>query len=119
MSKVEIKHPDKAISTGAYSAAILSGDWLFVSGHAAEDLKTGELLGRSKGEQTREALRSIGKVLAEGGASFADVVKATCHLADIREFEAFDSVYAEFFPPPPASSHHGSVDVAGRHSGRD
>ena len=98
--KKEIRHPDKAVSTGAYSAGIELDGWLFVSGHASEDLRTGELIGGSTAEQTRVALAHVGKVLAAAGASFADVVKCTCHLSDIRDFDEFNAAYAEFFPPP-------------------
>ncbi len=110
MPKQEVKHPDKAVSTGAYSAGVLIDGWLFVSGHAAEDLKTGEPVGTTTAEQTRAALRNIGKVLAAAGAGFDDVVKCTCHLADIAEFDEFNAAYAEFFTPPlPARTTVGSA----------
>jgi 2-iminobutanoate/2-iminopropanoate deaminase len=100
MAKIEVKHPDKKVSTGAYSAGLLSDGWLFVSGHAGENLATGEIVPGGIKEQTRATLENIGKVLKAGGASFADVVKSTCHLADIRDFDAFNAVYAEYFPAP-------------------
>jgi 2-iminobutanoate/2-iminopropanoate deaminase len=100
MAKIEVKHPDKQVSTGAYSAGILSDGWLYVSGHAGENLATGEIVPGGITEQTRATLVNIDKVLEAGGASFADVVKSTCHLADIRDFDTFNAVYAEFFPAP-------------------
>jgi 2-iminobutanoate/2-iminopropanoate deaminase len=48
-------------------------------------------------EQTRLTLTHIGKVLAEAGMSFDDVVKCTVHLADIGEFDRYNKVYSEFF----------------------
>jgi 2-iminobutanoate/2-iminopropanoate deaminase len=100
MPKQEIKHPDKAVSTGAYSAGIELDGWLYISGHAAEDLRTGELIPGTTAQQTRVALSHIGKVLVAAGAGFADVVKCTCHLADIRDFDQFNAAYAEFFHAP-------------------
>jgi 2-iminobutanoate/2-iminopropanoate deaminase len=100
MRKQEVKHPDKAVSTGAYSAGIVLDGWLYGSGHVSEDLRTGELIAGTTGEQTRVALVHIGKVLVAAGASFDDVVKCTCHLADIRDFDQFNAAYAEFFTPP-------------------
>jgi 2-iminobutanoate/2-iminopropanoate deaminase len=38
MSKIEVKHPDKAVVTGAYSAGILIDGWLFISGQGSVDL---------------------------------------------------------------------------------
>ena len=100
MQKIEIKHPDKQVSTGAYSAGVLIDGWLYVSGHAAEDPRTGELTGGTTAEQTRVALSHIGKVLASAGMTFDDVVKCTCHLADLRDFAEFNRAYSEFFQPP-------------------
>jgi 2-iminobutanoate/2-iminopropanoate deaminase len=97
MSKIEIKHPDKKISTGAYSAGVLIEGWLYVSGQGPVDLATGKVVEGSIEDQTRLTLSHVGKVLKAGGCSFDDVVKCTCHLADINDFDAFNRVYAEFF----------------------
>lgn len=100
MPKLEVKHPDKLVSTGAYSAGVAVDGWLYVSGHAGEDLRTGRPVPGGVAAQTRATLTNIGKVLEAAGAGFADVVKCTCHLADIRDFDEFNAIYAEFFPPP-------------------
>ena len=100
MAKTEIQHPDKAVSTGAYSAGIVMDGWLFVSGHAGQDLKTGEPVRGGVAEQTRAALAHIGRILTGAGASFADVAKSTCHLAHIEDFDEFNAAYSEFFSTP-------------------
>jgi len=97
LPKVEIKHPEKAASTGSYSAGVEIDGWLFISGHGPLDLKTGAVVRGSIEEETRLTLNHIGKVLHSAGYSFADVVKCTCHLGDIRDFGRFDKVYSEFF----------------------
>jgi 2-iminobutanoate/2-iminopropanoate deaminase len=98
MSKVEIKHPDKKVSTGAYSAGVLVDGWLYISGQGPLDLKTGEVVAGTVEEETRLTLNHIGKVLEAAGCTFDDVVKCTCHLRDIQDFDRFNTVYAEFFP---------------------
>lgn len=100
MPKLEIKHPDKLVSTGSYSAGIEIDGWLFVSGQGPLDLRTGEVVRGSIEDETRLALSHIGKVLKEAGYGFQDVVKCTCHLADIGDFDGFDRVYSEFFSAP-------------------
>ena len=100
MVKQEIRQPGKTASTGCYSAGIEMDGWLYISGQAAEDPGTGEMMGGTTAEQTRTALRHVGAVLAAAGAGFHDVVKCTCHLAEIRDFEEFNAAYAEFFSPP-------------------
>ena len=97
MPKVEIKHPDKAASTGSYSAGVLIDGWLYVSGQGPLDLRTGAVVPGSIEEETRLTLSHIGKILDAAGYSFADVVKCTCHLADVNDFERFDKTYREFF----------------------
>lgn len=98
MAKQEIKHPDKMVSTGAYSAGVAVDGWLYISGQGPLDLKTGQVVEGTIEEQTRLTLSHIGKILEAAGCTFDDVVKCTCHLRDINDFDAFNKVYAEFFP---------------------
>ena len=93
----EIHHPEKRVSTGAYSAAIEIDGWVFVSGQGPLDLKTGEVISGTIEEETRLTMQHIEKILSAAGCTFADVVRCGCHLADIREFDRFNAAYAEFF----------------------
>jgi 2-iminobutanoate/2-iminopropanoate deaminase len=103
MGKTAVSHPEKKTSTGTYSAAILCDGWLYVSGHASQDLTTGEVISGSTAEETTQTLKSLAKVLNEAGCTFEDVVKCTCYLALIEEFDAFDRAYSAFFKGvPPA-----------------
>jgi 2-iminobutanoate/2-iminopropanoate deaminase len=97
MPKTEIHHPEKKVSTGAYSAGVACDGWLYVSGQGPLDLRTGEVVHGTIGEETRLTLSHIGKVLEAAGCTFDDVVKCTCHLADINDFDGFNAVYAGFF----------------------
>jgi 2-iminobutanoate/2-iminopropanoate deaminase len=96
--KQEIRHPDKQAHTGSYSAAVLIDGWLYISGQGPLDMKTGAVIGCGIAEQTRITMEHIGKMLGAAGATFDDIVKCTCHLADIGDFDAFDREYARFFP---------------------
>lgn len=98
MAKTEIKHPHKLASTGAYSAGVLIDGWLYISGQGPLDLKTGVVISGSIEEETRLTLSHIGRILEAAGCTLEDVVKCTCHLANIGDFDRFDRVYAEFFP---------------------
>jgi 2-iminobutanoate/2-iminopropanoate deaminase len=97
MPKTEIHHPDKTVSTGAYSAGVAMDGWLFVSGQGPLDMRTGEVVPGTIEEQTRLTLSHVGAVLKAAGCTFDDVVKCTCHLADIRDFDLFNKIYAEHF----------------------
>lgn len=97
MSKLAVHHPDKLVSTGAYSAGVLADGWLYISGQGPLDMKTGKVVEGTIEEQTRLTLDHISKILNAAGASLDDVVKCTCHLKDICDFDRFNAVYAEFF----------------------
>ena len=97
MPKTEIHHPEKKASTGAYSAGVLEDGWLFISGQGPLDMATGAVRHGPIEEETRLTLSHVGAILAAAGGAFDDVLKCTCHLANIEDFERFNSVYAEFF----------------------
>lgn len=97
MGKREIKHPDKKVDTGAYSAGVDVDGWVYVSGQGPLDLKTGEIVAGDIEVQTRVTLEHIQKILKEAGCSMNDVVKCTVHLLNIEDFPRFNATYAEFF----------------------
>ncbi|HEY9342395.1 MAG TPA: RidA family protein [Hanamia sp.] len=97
MNKIEIKHPDKEVSTGAYSAGVLVDGWLYVSGQGSVDLKTGEILHGTIEEETIVTLSHIEKIVVAAGGSIDDIVKCTVHLSDINDFDRFNAAYGTFF----------------------
>lgn len=97
MGKLEIRHPDSSASVGAYSAGVVIDGWLYISGQGPLDLQTGKVVEGTIEEQTRLTMHHIGKILQAAGCAFDDVVKCSCHLKSVQDFERFNSVYAEFF----------------------
>jgi 2-iminobutanoate/2-iminopropanoate deaminase len=86
------------------SKAIRAGDYIFASGQLAFS-KDGKISGTDIEAQTRQTLENVKAVLAQADADMADVVKATCWIADEKDFQRFNKVYAEYFPvAPPARS---------------
>ena len=84
-----------------YSRAVVSGEWVFVSGTTGYDYST-MTISDDVEQQTRQALLNIGAALAEAGASFADVVRVHYLLPDIGDFEktwpALQEAFAEVRP---------------------
>lgn len=97
MSKIEIKHPDKAADTGAYSAGIVAGGFLFISGQGPLDLSTGEVIRGTIEEETLHTLSHIKKIIEAAGVTVDDIVKCTVHLSDINDFDRYNAAYASFF----------------------
>ncbi len=82
---------------GPYSQAVEARGTLYVAGQIGVDPRTGELAPGGIEAQTRRAFANLEAVLEAANFSAADVVQATVYLADLRDFEAMNAVYAEFF----------------------
>jgi 2-iminobutanoate/2-iminopropanoate deaminase len=90
---------------GPYSQAIAEGQLLFTSGQLPIDPVTGELRNSDIATAARQVLTNLRAVLVAGGADLGTVLKTTVFLRDMRDFQAFNAVYAEFFKEPfPARS---------------
>ena len=97
MAIVEVKNPKRKAGTGAYSDGLLIDGWLYTAGQGPIDLETGAAVAGTIEEEVRLTLDNLGDVLKAGGCSFADVVRCTCHLARIEDFDRFNAVYSEYF----------------------
>jgi 2-iminobutanoate/2-iminopropanoate deaminase len=95
---------------GPYSQAIVADGFVFVAGQVPINPKTNEFeLGDVRSE-TRLVLRNIQAILEASGSSLRDVVRVGIFLADIKDFEAMNSVYKEFFSEePPARTTVGAA----------
>lgn len=96
----KVIHPERNpdFVTGAYSDGIVVGGFLFVSGQAAVDFKTSQFVLGTIEEETQRTLDNIKSIVEAAGATMANVVKCTVHLADIAEFDRYNVVYATYFP---------------------
>ena len=98
-----------------YSVVTEANGLVFISGQVAIDPQTGETP-ESVTEQTELVLRNIGNILADVGLGYADVVKTTVFLADIRDYGAVNTVYGSFFddkPPARSAVGAGGLPLAG------
>ncbi len=82
---------------GPYSQAIVSGDFVFVSGQIAINPKTSKVVEGGIEEQTTQVLENIRNILESVGLSLTDVVKTSVFLSDISDFQAFNRVYSKYF----------------------
>ena len=96
MQMINTYKAPKAI--GPYSQAVKYENFLFVSGQIALDPKTGELVGSTVEEQTRQVMENIKAILEEAELNFNHVVKTTIYLKNINDFDKVNRVYGEYFP---------------------
>jgi 2-iminobutanoate/2-iminopropanoate deaminase len=89
---------------GPYSHSVRAkGELLFISGQIAADPATGELVGDTPGQQTRQCLENLHAIANDVGGSLEDAVKVTVYLTDMAAFAEVNEVYAGFFKrDPPA-----------------
>ena len=97
MQKTEIKHPAKAVNTGAYSSGVRVGNLLFVSGQGPLDLETGEVIHGTIEEETLLTLSHVQKIVEAAGGTIDNIVKCTVHLENIQDFDRYNAAYASFF----------------------
>lgn len=79
-----------------FHPAVRAGDFIFVSGQVGKDAE-GNMVDGTIEEETRATIEAIQRVLAEDGATLADVVRVTTYLEDTRDFGRYNKVFAEYF----------------------
>lgn len=92
---VSVEGAPKAI--GPYAHGIVANGFLFTAGQVPLDPATGKLVDGDVGAQTERIFDNLAAILAGGGATFADVAKATVYLTDMADFGAMNEVFARRF----------------------
>lgn len=92
------------LALGPYSQAVEHGGVLYTAGQIAMNPITNEISAVSIEDQTHQVCRNLMAVLLAGGSDITKVIKTTCYLADMGDFAAFNTVYAQYFIGKPARS---------------
>lgn len=79
-----------------FHPAVRAGDFIFVSGQVAKD-EHGNMFHGTIEEETKHTILAIQRILAEEGATLADVVRVCTYLEDTRDFGRYNKVFAEYF----------------------
>ncbi|UGA54663.1 Rid family detoxifying hydrolase [Vibrio sp. VB16] len=82
---------------GPYSHGTTFGQLIFTSGQLPIDANTGQVVDGGISEQSIQSLKNLTSVIEEGGGSTDTVLKTTCYLANIEDFQIFNSIYAKLF----------------------
>lgn len=108
----EIIHTDKAPkSLAGYSQAVKSGGFVFVSGQGPFDPVTGDVVGESIQEQTRQCLRNIEAILAAAGSSLEQGVSATFILGEESDFAGMNEEWGKWFPKDPPARQGAKLPI--------
>ena len=103
VEKKAISTSDAPQAIGPYSQALKVGNTLYLAGQIALDPETNRMVEGGIEAQTHRVLQNLGAVLNAAGFSFSDVVQAQVFLANLNDYKAMNSIYAEYFnKAPPA-----------------
>lgn len=86
---------------GPYSQAIEANGMLFIAGQVPLNPATSKVVEGGIKEQTQQVLENIGEILNAAGYNFGHVVKTTCLLSSMSDFQAMNELYARFFETDP------------------
>lgn len=89
---------------GPYSQAVGFERLLFTSGQIPLDPGTGMVAGEDIVSQAEQVMKNISAILEANKIGFDHVIKTTCFIADMKDFGAFNEVYAAYFTSNPARS---------------
>jgi 2-iminobutanoate/2-iminopropanoate deaminase len=97
-----------------FSQSVRVGDVVYLSGQIGNLPGTLDLAPGGMAAETRQAMENIRTALAARGLGFDDVFKCTVMLADMSQWDAFNTVYATYFKPGrfPARSSFGAAGLA-------
>lgn len=84
-----------------FSQAVKYNGMVYCSGTIGIDPTTDELVSGTVTDRARTALQSLKAVLDAAGSSLDRVVKATIFLADMKDFDAVNVAWDEFFSEDP------------------
>lgn len=82
---------------GAYSQAIKTKNFLYLSGQIGIDRNIGSIVEGGIEEETKQAIKNIQYILSEASLSITNIIKVTVLLSDINDFKAMNEVYEESF----------------------
>lgn len=88
------------MSSGPYSHAIDTGEYIYLSGQTAKNSLTVEKRDLDIKEQTEECFKNIDRVLKELNLTEKNVVKVNVYLTGMKHFDSMNEVYKDKFTEP-------------------
>ncbi len=111
MTRNVIFTPAAAKPPATYSQAVVAAGLVFVSGTAPADPATGQLVGTTIQEQTRQCLTNIAAILQAAGSTLDRAVSFTVILADEEDFGGLNEEWLRWFPTNPPARQGAKLPV--------
>ncbi|MGR3762837.1 RidA family protein [Rossellomorea sp. NS-SX7] len=84
-------------AVGPYSQAVISHGQVFLSGMLPLNPETGQIVGETVEEQSKQVMENIIALLEDVGLQLEDVVKTTIFLDSMEDFQKMNQIYGEYF----------------------
>jgi 2-iminobutanoate/2-iminopropanoate deaminase len=104
-------HEPKKQNT-AFSDAVETDDFLFLSGQIGMDHTTRTLVEGGVKAETLQTINNIEAVLQHHNLELKHVIKCTVILQDINDFAAFNEIYKQYFKQKPARTTFAASGLA-------
>ena len=98
MQRRNFNTPKAARMSQAFPQAVITDQFIFLSGMPGLDPVTGVVVSDTFEDQARQAFRNIKTVLEEAGSDLSKIVKTTVFMVTGNDFSQLNKVYQEFFP---------------------
>jgi len=109
----EIIHTDNAPkSLAGYSQGVKAAGLIFVAGQGPFDPVTGDLVGGTIQEQTRQCLKNVQAILESAGSSLEKAVSATFILLEESDFAGMNEEWGKWFPKDPPARQGAKLPIS-------
>ena len=98
MKRNNFNTPKVARMSEAFPQAVITGDYIFLSGMPGLDPITGKIASDNFEDQARQCFLNIKTVLEEAGSDLTKIVKTTIFMVAGNDFSIMNKIYTEFFP---------------------
>jgi 2-iminobutanoate/2-iminopropanoate deaminase len=89
--------PKVARMTDVYPQAVITDQYLFLSGMPGIDPVTGKVNSDDFEDQARQSFQNIKTILEEAGSNMSKIVKTTIFMVAGNDFGKLNKIYGEFF----------------------
>ena len=88
---------DAPAAIGPYSQAVIAGNLVYTAGQIPLDPNSMDVDGADIETQSECVMANLDAVLRAAGSSLGSVIKTTCFLVDLGDFQAFNATYGRWF----------------------
>jgi 2-iminobutanoate/2-iminopropanoate deaminase len=95
----------KIVDAGArshlpFSPGIIAGDFMYVSGQASVDARTGAIIAEDFEAEMRRSIDNLRAILEAGGLSLDHVINVRSYVASEDDLALYNRIYPEYFSQP-------------------